>query len=164
MPLATSTILLISAGVAAFGSLQQAEAVSDQAKFSASVSLQQAQREREIAAAEEADFRSAQSREMGSRRARMGARGVEQATGSNLLATGDFAAEVELQALRIRAGGDTRAQRLEQEAKLTRKAGRAARQRGLFRAGASLLTGFAEAGPVRVTGPSTSPGGRGNRP
>ena len=75
----------------------------------------------------------------------MGAAGVEMGTGSPLLAFGDFAAEAELQALRIRQGGETTATRLEQQAALARRGGRAAQKRGRYRAGASLLTGLGTA-------------------
>ena len=49
--------------------------------------------------------------------------------------------ERELQALRIRSGGELRSTRLEQQANLTAFAGRAARQASFFRAGSLLLSG-----------------------
>lgn len=145
MPITGTTALLLAAGVSAAGSIAAGQAARGQGDFQAAVSRQQAGRTREIAAAEEQDFRRRQSRSFAQRRAAMGASGVEIGTGSSLLASGDFAAETELNALRIRAGGATQATRLEQQARLQRAAGRSRQKRGFFRAGASLLTGFGEA-------------------
>lgn len=124
--------------------ISQGSAAKKQAGFQAGITEEQAFRERQITKAEEEDFRKRQSRVFAERRAAFGASGVDPSTGSPLLAVGDFAAETELQALRIRQGGQTRASRLEQQAALTRQAGEAAERRGFFRAGASLLTGFTE--------------------
>ena len=144
MAIASSTALLIAGGLGAASSLSQGIAANRQAKFEAAVGRQQATREREISAAEEDDFRRRQSAFLAERRAALGGSGVDVGSGTPLLSSEDFAAEVELQARRIRAGGETRATRLEQQASLTRAAGRSARSRGLFRAGSSLLSGFAE--------------------
>ncbi len=103
----------------------------------------QAENERAVSADQERDYRKKQSSELAKRRAAMGASGTEM-TGTPLLAFGDYAAETELQAQRIRESGNLRAGRLEQEADLNRLAGKSAMQRGLFRAGASILTGVAD--------------------
>ena len=102
----------------------------------------QAENERAVSADQERDYRKEQSSELAKRRAAMGASGTEM-TGTPLLAFGDYAAETELQAQRIRESGNIRASRLEQEADLNRLAGKSAMQRGTFRAGAALLTGAA---------------------
>jgi hypothetical protein len=144
--MAVATALLIGAAAfSAISAVQQGRAASKQAKFQAQVTDQQAARERQVAAGNEADFRRQQSRLQAQRRAALGASGVKATTGSPLLASGDFAAEVELAALRIREGGDIRATRLEQEAALTRRAGSNAQRAGLFRAGSSLLSGAGRA-------------------
>ena len=145
MPITTSTAILLAAGVTAVSAISQGQAARSQARFQAAVNEQQAARERLISAGEEEDFRRRQSRLFAQRRAALGKSGVEIGTGSPLLVASDFAAEIELQALRIRSGGETRATRLEQQALLTRRAGRSAQRRGFLRAGASLLTGFAQA-------------------
>ena len=106
---------------------------------------QQAEQEKRAAAASEADFRSTQSRLMAQRRAALGASGVQQAAGSPLLVSEDFAGEVELQALRIREGGEIRATRLQQQAGLQRFAGQQAQTGGFLRAGSLLLTGTGRA-------------------
>ncbi len=142
-----ATLGNVAAVVGAVGSIAQGQAANQQAKFQASVTEQQAARERVISAQEEEDFRRTQSATLGERRAAAGASGVEIGTGSPLAAFGDFAAETELQARRIREGGGIRAKRLNQQAELTRRAGRSAATRGLFRGGALLLTGFSKFGP-----------------
>jgi len=129
--------------IMAISAIMQGRAAKKQADFQAAINQQQAERERQISAGEEEDFRRQQSRLLAERRAGMGAAGVEAGTGTTLLAPGDFAAETELQALRIRAGGETRSTRLEQQAAVTRAAGRSAERRGYMRAGSSLLSGAA---------------------
>jgi len=137
-----STILTgLSAVVGAAGAISSGMAASKQSKFQSAVMQQQADRERQEATQREEDFRREQSRLMARRRALGGATGVEMGTGSPLLASEDFAGEVELQALRLRSGGELSATRLEQSAALERAAGRNARTGGFFRAGSSLLTG-----------------------
>lgn len=146
---ASSTIAayaaVASAVTGAVGAVSAGQARQDQAKFRARVAEQRAKRERQVAKAKETDFRRRQSRLMAARRASLGASGVESGTGSTLLATEDFAAESELQALRIRNSGEARATRLDQSAGLQRAAGRNASRRGAMRAGASLLSGLGQA-------------------
>lgn len=127
--------------VSAVGAVSQGVAANKQAKLQASILGQQATSEREAAAARESDFRANQSRVAAARRAALGASGVQQGTGSPLLVSEDFAGEVELQALRIRAGGETRATRFEQQAILERLRGRGAQTGGFLRSGSLLLTG-----------------------
>ncbi len=119
----------------------------------------QAENERAVSADQERDFRKKQSSELAKRRAAMGASGTEM-TGTPLLAFGDYAAETELQAQRIRESGNLRGSRLEQEADLNRLAGKSAMQRGVFRAGAALLTGAADRydKPGKKTGKKNSDG------
>jgi len=140
-----TSIALASAGLSALGAISQGRAANKQAEFQAKVQEQQAQRNRDIAEVEEKDFRRSQSQLLAQRRAALGASGVEQGTGTPLLAAEDFAGETELQARRIRAGGNVGASRLEQQAGLTRAAGRSSQQRGLFRGGSSLLSGIGRA-------------------
>jgi hypothetical protein len=56
-----------------------------------------------------------------------------------------MAGEIELQALRIRHGGEVNATRLEQQAMLQRMAGGAAATGGWVRGGSLLLTGVTSA-------------------
>lgn len=143
---AFSTIALVAvAAISAAAAVQQGQAAKKQAGFTAAVQRQQATRERQVAASNERDFRRQQSRLMASRRAVLGASGVESGTGSTLLATEDFAAESELQALKIRAGGETNATRLEQSAQLQAMRGDAAATGGFMRAGSLLVSGGGKA-------------------
>lgn len=167
MPIASTTAIMIGAGLTAFSAISQGRAAASEAAFAANIRQQQAAREREIAREEERDFRKAHSAFLAQRRADMGASGVELGTGTPLMTFADFAAEAELQALRIRKGGQTRSTRLEQEAALFRKSGKSARRQGLFRAGASLLTGGLESGlfgsPTSTSIPSIATDARGPR-
>lgn len=144
MAIASSTAMLIAAGISAAGALKEGQAAKASADFQARINDQQAEREKLIAASEESDFRREQSRNFAERRAAMGKGGVSIGEGSPLLAADDFAAEAELNAQRIRSGGDVRSTRLRQEAELARMAGKSAQQRGVMRAGSSLLSGFAK--------------------
>jgi hypothetical protein len=144
MAIGTTTAAIIGAvgvAISAVGAVQQGMAQSRQAKFQSAVMRQQAERERLDAAAREDDFRRQQSRLLATRRAMLGASGVEPSEGSPLLVSEDFAGETEYQALRIRAGGELQATRLEQSAQLSALAGRNARTGGLFRGGSLLLQG-----------------------
>ena len=142
MAISTTAMLVISTAVQAIGAIAEGRDAKRQADFSAAVDRQRAEREREIAGQEEEDFRRKQRRVAAQSRAEGGARGVDSSTGSPLLAAEDFATEEELQALRIRAGGQSTAHRLNQQASLTSAAGKSAQTRGFTRAGSTLLTGF----------------------
>ena len=160
----TSTAFLFGSTIAdAIGAIFAGNSAQQEAQFRSTDTLrqsgmqaafteQQAIRELDIAKAAESDFRRNQSRIFAERRAAMGASGVRQDTGSPILAAGDFWAETELQASRIREGGRITAERLRQQAALLRSTGRteasllsdagdSARQRGFFRAASSLLSG-----------------------
>jgi len=102
----------------------------------------QAAQERQISKMNEEDFRRQQELTLAEFHAAGGGSGVDLSTGTPLLAYSDFAAETELQAQKIRAGGEMRATRLDQAASLSKKAGNAAFTDSLFRGGASLLMGF----------------------
>jgi len=136
---------IASGVIGAVGAIGQGQAANNQAEFQATVMRQQAERDRQQAAADEEDYRRNASRLMASRRASQGAMGVESGTGSPLLVSEDFAGETELQALRIRNGGQVQADRLEQSADLTRRSGRNARTSGFTRAGSLLLSGVGTA-------------------
>jgi hypothetical protein len=76
--------------------------------------------------------------------------GVQLDTGDPLLTEQDFGGEVELQALKIRNGGEVRGTRLEQSAALARAKGDAAMTGSYFRAG-SLLVGGADGPTTRAS-------------
>lgn len=138
-------LAIVGAAFQAFSAIQQAQAANQQAQLQAGVLRQQATRDRQVAASNEEDFRRRQSAVLAKRRAGLGASGVDPAAGSPLLVSEDFAGEVELNALRIRSGGETRATRAEQQANLQLFAGRAKRQQGFVRGGALLVSGAGRA-------------------
>lgn len=143
--MAISTALaLFSAIVGAAGAAQQGRDAKKQASAQEDAARAQAANEREIAAASERDFRRNQSAAFGELRAGRGTSGTESSTGSALLASEDFLNEVDLQAQRIRRGGEIRSTRLEQQADLYRMSGRAGQRAGYARAGASLLSGLSD--------------------
>ncbi len=136
---------IAGAALSAVGAIQQGQAGQAQANLQAGILQQQADRDRQQASSDEADFRARQSRALASRRAALGAAGVEQSSGSPLLVSQDFAGETELQALRIRTGGEVTATRAEQQAGLQRFQGKSAKNRGFVRGGALLLSGAGRA-------------------
>ena len=132
---------VIGTAVSTVGAIRQGKAASAQSNCQAGILRQQATRERQQAKADEGDFRRRLDRLFAARRAGLGASGVDPSTGSPLLVSEDFAAEVELNALRIRSGGKLRGTRLEQQAGLEQFRGRTAQRAGFFRAGSLLITG-----------------------
>lgn len=142
---------LIGAGVTAASAIQQGQAAEDAAKFQSEINLQEAERERQIAEANEASFRKEQAGLQAKRRAILGGSSVDFSTGSPLLVTEDFANEVEVEALRVRNTGEVNATRLEQQSVLTLAAGANAASAANLRAGASLLSGIGTAAPDVLT-------------
>jgi hypothetical protein len=147
--MATGAILAIatvaSAAISAAGAIQQGQAAKAQGKLQAAILEQQATSERQQAEADEEDFRVRQSRVLAARRAALGASGVDPSSGSPLLVSEDFAGETELNALRIRTGGEVRATRAEQQAVLQRFQGRQAARAGFIRGGSLLVSGAGKA-------------------
>lgn len=137
--------LIAGAAVSAVGAVQQGQAQQAQANLQAEIAGQQAAQARQQAAAREEDFRRNQSRVLAARRAALGASGVDPQAGSPLLVAEDFASEAELQAFRIRAGGEVTATRAEQQANLLRFQGDAAARAGFTRGGALLVSGAGKA-------------------
>lgn len=151
----TTILAAIGTAVSVVGALRQGQAQQNQANYQAglyeqqaAITDQQAQSERTAARQSEEDFRRENALLMGRRRAALGASGVDISTGSPLLTAEDFASEAELGALRIRAGGEATATRLQQqaglqrsEAGLQRLSGANAVTSSYYRAGSSLLSG-----------------------
>ena len=151
----STALTAAGAGLAAFAAVQQGQAAAAEAKFQgdvaarqAEIARQQAEREKVISRQSEEDFRRQTAAAFGTRRAVSGVTGVEPATGSSLLASEDFASEAELQALRIRSGGEVRTTRLQQlagqreaEGGFFRDARGPLRRGGVLRGGSLLLSG-----------------------
>ena len=130
--MAAMTALVVAAVVVAAGSITAGMAARGQARAQAKSAKIQAEQERRKAAFAERDFKRRQRAAAASVRAAGGARGVDVGSGSPLLAALDFGAETERQALRIREGGEVRANRLENQASLLRAQGKAAMMGGFF--------------------------------
>jgi hypothetical protein len=122
-------------------SIKQGQAANKTAKAQATFEEQDGVRARQIAEAEERDFRRRASSILATRRAGAGAQGVTS-DGTPALVDESVVAEAELQALRIRTGGQTDEARARQQAALTRQGGKNAQTAGYIRGGASLLQGI----------------------
>jgi len=138
----TGNVLAAAAVLAAAGGqIQAGRAATAQAAFQAKVAEQQAASARQRAVRQEAVFRRDVKRFRGTQRALLAKSGAKVEEGSPLLLQEETAAQAELEALTIRAGGDITSARLRQRAILERMAGRSARTAGFIGAGASLLSG-----------------------
>ena len=142
---AAPVLLAVGAGVSTIGAIQGGIAAKKQAELQAKFLGEQAKSEEQLAIENEALFRRQQSRVLASRQAGLGGTGIDPSTGSPLAVSQDFAGEVELQARRIRAGGEIRATRLEQQAQLQRISGRSLLTGGFLRGGSLLLSGAGKA-------------------
>lgn len=131
----------VSSGISAIGQIQAGQAAAAQVAFQSRVLHQQSAFERQRAAIQEAQFRRDAARLGGKQRALLAKAGVRVAEGSPLLLQVETAAQAELEALTIRAGGDITAARLRQEAILQRMRGQSSRTAGFIGVGKSLLSG-----------------------
>lgn len=132
-------VAIAMAIMAAISAAAQAKASSNQASFQAAVARQQAERQKQLAAIEEARVRADVSRKLASQRARMAAAGVQPSAGSALLIAESGAGEGEFQARLTRSQGLNRAAQLEQNATLSDMKGQAARTQGKLQVATSLL-------------------------
>lgn len=145
IPLIMAGVAAAGAAVSAVGAVRQGKAQANALEYEADIARQQAEQERTASRQEEEGFRRDQSRLLAKRRATMGGSGVDTSMGSPLLASEDFASEVELQAQRIRAGGELRATRLGQQAGLYQSQASGARTAGYVRGGSLLVGGAGDA-------------------
>jgi hypothetical protein len=132
-------LMIASAVISAYAAAQQGQARKQAMDYQAAVARQRAKREREVALANEGALRKKNQGLMEARRARI--LGVETGSGSPLASEENFAKDIELAALRTRAGGFAIATRLEQSAELSAFQGRSAQSAGYFRGGALLVGG-----------------------
>ena len=136
-----SILLFVGTAISAVGAISSGIAAKRQADLQADIFEQQATRERQQANVDAEDFRREQSRLLAKRRAAIGGAGVQLASGSPLLVFEDFASEAELGAMRIAAGGEVRATRLQQKAVLEGLVGQSAATGGFLRGGSLLIGG-----------------------
>lgn len=132
-----------STAIGTFGAIQQGQQQKQAYAYQAAVQRQQAERERQIAAVEEAKLRRQQSALLATRRVRLAGAGVDPALGTALLGTEAAEARAEYDALLVRAGGLTRENALLNEATLSGFRGASAARSGLISGGATLLGGLA---------------------
>ena len=139
-----AVVAVIGAVIGAGSAVVQGQDAKKQADFQANVARQQAASERQAAQDQERDYRRSQSLRLSQIRADMGASGTDINTGTSLLAITDFERETELNALRIRSGGDISASRLSQLSGFYRSSAGNAQTAGWGRAGSALLTGASD--------------------
>jgi hypothetical protein len=144
VPAATSGLslgtVLSGAGLAmsATSAISGGNQAAANARYQSELYQRQADRERQIAALDESEYRRRGSALMATQRARLGGAGVD-ISGTALDVSDATAAELELQALKIRSGGDARASDLESQGILSRYAGGQAARQGFLNAGGKAL-------------------------
>lgn len=158
--LITIAATVISTAVGVYSAYQQGQAQQKAAKYNAKVAENQAIAARNAAAVREQQHREQVRRLHATQRAVSGASGVTE-EGSPLLVMADTLEQAELDAQRIRYGGEVSAAGFESQARLSRFQGQQAAQAGLIGAGSTLLSGAASA--ARVYGGTGGGGGGGIR-
>jgi hypothetical protein len=139
--LTTADYLLAGAGLlSAGGSAMQAGAQADAIEAQAQIERQRADRERRVSAIEALQRRKRNSALLASQRAGLAASGGDLGSGTALLLQTDSAGEAAYEEELIRAGGNTRGTRLEQQARLNQSQAGSTRTSGGFRAGTTLLS------------------------
>jgi hypothetical protein len=136
-------LTLVGAALSAVAAISAGQAQANAAEFNAEMAQQQAERERQIADGESKDYRRRNSRLLATSRARRAGSGVTS-QGSPLLVDEATAAEIELGAHDILAGGAANAYGYRQQAALSRSQARNARPGAFLSAGSTLLTGAAK--------------------
>lgn len=134
-------LALAAGGLQAASNVQQGRIADAQGKATQRIMDQQAAYRTQVGQQEEDAFRRSQSRVMASRRALMGASGVDAGSGSPLLVTEDLAGETELQALKIRNNASAESLKMTGEGSMARWKGRVEKNNSYIRGGASLLQG-----------------------
>ena len=137
-------VAVIAAGVSAYAQSEQAAAQERQAKYNRKVAENQAQAATNAALVSEDIQREHDQRILAQQRALVGGAGLTT-EGSELLVMIDSAKQAELDAVRVRYGGELQAGGLEDQAALFGFSGRQARRAGQIAVGTTLLTGASSA-------------------
>ena len=132
-------LTLIGGVLSAVAAISAGRAQANAAEFNADMAQQQAVRETQIADREAKDYRRQQSRLKATSRARRAGSGVTY-QGSHLLVYEAMAAEIELGAQDILAGGAAKAYGYQQDAALSRARASSVRTSSYLNAGGTLLT------------------------
>jgi len=137
-------LTVVSTAVGVYSAYSQGQAQQKAAKYNAKVAENQATAARNAAAVREQQHRERIRQLAGTQRANSGASGIAL-EGSPLLVMADTLEQAELDAQRIRYGGEVSATGFESQARLQRFQGAQAAQAGMIGAGSTLLSGAAKA-------------------
>jgi len=142
---------VVGAGVTAYGQAQQGKAANAIAQRNAKI-----QNNNALIASQNAEFNARlkerdDKRRRASMRTKLSASGVQVFDGTNLIALAEQEFTDDLNAQLIRRGGAIDSANLRQQAGITSAKGQVAQSAGNVGAGASLLTGFGEAGTTYAT-------------
>lgn len=142
VPFIALALSAVGTGVAFAGSLQQAKAAEEAAKYNAKIDENNALAARQQAEAEALQIRRANRLRAGSQRAAYGKAGVDLSAGDDVIY--DTGAQGELEALSALYAGQTQSSYYQSRATGNRFEGRQARTAGNYNAAASLIGGVAQ--------------------
>lgn len=140
MAVAAPFLLMAGTTMQVVGQMKQAAAMENAASFNKAASLQNAQLATQQAAEEERSYRVMARKQLGDMRANYAASGIEL-DGSAQDILEQSAATAEMDALRIKHGGQVKSAGYRNDAQLYGMQGQAARDQGYFSAAGTLLGG-----------------------
>jgi hypothetical protein len=143
MGAAAPLLLLAGTGVQVVGQMRQAAAAENAATWNAFQAKQNADLSIKQSAEDERSFRIATRKQLGGMRASYGASGVS-IDASSLDVLEESAATAEMDALRIRHGGQVKAQGFANDSSLYRMQGQASKEQGYISAAGTLIGGAAK--------------------
>lgn len=144
-PVTATIAVAAGSGIQAYGAIQDGKNAKAAAFANAQEAEKQALDSLDRGGQEEARYRREIAQLIGSQRATFGARNVAADSGTALDLLSDSAYWGEMDAQQIRRNAGREAASLRTQAGEMRRQGRAAKRAGFLKAGASLLTGGAEA-------------------
>jgi hypothetical protein len=145
LPVIAVIATVAAAGISAYASYESGQAQKEAGKYNAAVAENNAIAARNSAMLAEEDHREKSRRILATIRARSGASGTTM-EGSPLLVLSDSARQSEIDALRIRYGGELEATGYKAQAGLSLFQGDQAATAGALTGGATMLTGLGQAG------------------
>lgn len=149
----------VAAAGTAYATYEQGKAQAEQYRAEAQQAEVQARAARQAASVRERQSRERTDAIRATARARAEASGVMSSEGSPLLVMMENARQAEYEANLIRYGGEVQARSFEDDSRLLTFRGRQARRSANIAAGATLLTGLAQAASILAKSPSSpSPG------
>lgn len=130
----------VKTGIDAISGIAQGDSERAAGEYNAQIALDNARLTRQQAAEDERVFRVSSRKDIGAMRSGYAASGVTS-EGSVMDVLEEGAATAELDALKLRHQGESKAKAFEQEAVIARQRGQAAQTRGYLSAAGSLLEG-----------------------